>query len=236
MKNNIFYPVLDPNYPEIVTDKFCWAKFSLEIITHKCFNGKFFEKIFSFIFSFLFYFADCITIPFGVNESIENLSSTEDLNASVGEDVFIGNQIGCYTVPIEGLWKSSTFTSQTRLRDLFSFAADLAVAFILQCIKSAQYLFNIRCKCHSGKLQRNILTENAGKNVFQFFQNCMAICHCFLLFSAIFIMYAVCQLILSECPMSQHTWEACGQPLPQRKTPWCSGKTQTLTKLLTIYF
>ena len=28
--------------------------------------------------------------------------------------------------------------------------------------------------------------------------------------------------------LSQHTCEACGQPLPVRKTPWCSGETQTL--------
>ena len=28
--------------------------------------------------------------------------------------------------------------------------------------------------------------------------------------------------------VSQHTCEACGQPLPAQKSPQCSGKTQTL--------
>ena len=38
---------------------------------------------------------------------------------------------------------------------------------------------------------------------------------------------------------SQHTCEAWGQPVPAKKTPWCSEKTQTsilLIKLLTMYF
>ena len=35
--------------------------------------------------------------------------------------------------------------------------------------------------------------------------------------------------------VSQHTWEACGQPLPAKKTPRCSGKTQTLTLLIKFW-